>query len=407
MPGAVEMRDALPELSIQGRIGVNSGEVVTGTEERLATGDAVNVAARFEQAAEPGEVLIGSVTLGFVGDAVEVGEERLLELKGKRAPVAAYSLVSVREGVERSHGSRFVGREPELRQLVDAWETTLGSSRCELVTVVGDPGVGKSRLVAEALAQIEARVVRGRCLSYGEGITYWPVVAVVKQLDSFPSDEVAANAIRSLLGESETPVGTDEIAWAAPKPRPTRSTGAFPLALGQRSLVRCDSTQVSRAAPRRTGHMRDISPDGIRRHSQVRRRFADGARDPLTGRSGQLRPAATVPGHLGKFGLPGLAEERDAGGRPSLAASGARPALSSHACGGPSSPSRPTREGSRSVPGRAPIARRSARASGVPGGPGARRERPRTVAAGVPGSDCTHRIRLRERRGRDLNSRSA
>jgi class 3 adenylate cyclase/tetratricopeptide (TPR) repeat protein len=211
---AVEMRDALPEVGVEGRIGVNSGEVVTGTEERLATGDAVNVAARFEQAADPGEVLIGSETLGLVGDAVEVGEERLLELKGKRAPVAAYSLVSVREAAERSHGSRFVGRERELRQLVDAWDKTRGGSRCELVTVVGDPGVGKSRLVAEALAQIEARVVRGRCLSYGEGITYWPVVEVVKQLDSFPSDEVAANAIRSLLGERDAPVGTDEIAWA-------------------------------------------------------------------------------------------------------------------------------------------------------------------------------------------------
>ena len=83
---AVEMRGAFPELGIRGRIGVNTGEVVTGTEERLATGDAVNVAARFEQAAEPGEVLIGAATLGLVGSAVEVGMERLLELKGKSEP---------------------------------------------------------------------------------------------------------------------------------------------------------------------------------------------------------------------------------------------------------------------------------------------------------------------------------
>ena len=73
-------------------------------------------------------------------------------------------------------------------------------ARCELVTVVGDAGVGKSRLVAEALAAVEARVVRGRCLPYGEGITYWPVVEVVKQLAVLPSDPVAAAAIRSLLG---------------------------------------------------------------------------------------------------------------------------------------------------------------------------------------------------------------
>ena len=76
-------------------------------------------------------------------------------------------------------------------------------ARCELVTVVGDAGVGKSRLVAEALDAVEARVVRGRCLPYGEGITYWPVVEVVKQLAVLPSDPAAAAAIRSLLGESD------------------------------------------------------------------------------------------------------------------------------------------------------------------------------------------------------------
>ena len=211
---AVEMRDALPELGVEGRIGVNTGEVLTGTEERLATGDAVNVAARLEQAAEPGEVLIGAETLALVGSAVEVGEERLLGLKGKTEPVAAHPLVSALETPERSHASRFVGRERELQQFVGAWERAVADERCELITVVGDPGVGKSRLVAEALEQIDARVLRGRCLSYGEGITYWPVIEVVKQLRARPDDEHAAMAISSLLGETETLAGTDEIAWA-------------------------------------------------------------------------------------------------------------------------------------------------------------------------------------------------
>jgi hypothetical protein len=211
---AVEMRDALPELGVEGRIGVNTGEVLTGTEERLATGDAVNVAARLEQAAAAGEVLIGAETLAFVGIAVEVGEERLLELKGKSEPVSAFLLVAVNEAAERSHASGFVGRERELQQLAEAWERALAGPRCELVTVVGDPGVGKSRLVAEALARIDAKVVRGRCLSYGDGITYWPVVEVVKQLAALPSDEEAASAIRSLLGEGDVVSGTDEIAWA-------------------------------------------------------------------------------------------------------------------------------------------------------------------------------------------------
>jgi class 3 adenylate cyclase/tetratricopeptide (TPR) repeat protein len=211
---AVEMRAALPELGVEGRIGVNTGEVLTGTEERLATGDAVNVAARLEQAAEPAEVLIGAETLALVGSAVEVGEERRLELKGKSDPVTAHPLASVSEAAERSHASQFVGRERELEQLADAWDRALTGPRCELVTIVGDPGVGKSRLVAEALALIDARVVRGRCLSYGEGITYWPVVEVVKQLHARPDDEQAALAISSLLGETETLAGTDEIAWA-------------------------------------------------------------------------------------------------------------------------------------------------------------------------------------------------
>jgi class 3 adenylate cyclase/tetratricopeptide (TPR) repeat protein len=211
---AVEMRDALPELDVDGRIGVNTGEVLTGSEERLATGDAVNVAARLEQAAEPGEVLIGTQTLALVTAAVEVGEKRLLELKGKSEPVAAHPLVAVREVAERSHASRFVGRVRELQQLVDAWDRALTGPRCELVTVVGDAGIGKSRLVAQALAGVEARVVRGRCLPYGEGITYWPVAEVVKQLAALPADEAAASAIRSLLGEAEVGTSGDEIAWA-------------------------------------------------------------------------------------------------------------------------------------------------------------------------------------------------
>ena len=82
------------------------------------------------------------------------------------------------------------------------------------MTIVGDAGVGKSRLVSEALGSIPAPVVRGRCLSYGEGITYWPVVEVIKQLDALPSDETAANVIRSLLGTSEHLTNSDEIAWA-------------------------------------------------------------------------------------------------------------------------------------------------------------------------------------------------
>jgi class 3 adenylate cyclase len=211
---AIEMREALPELGLQGRIGVMTGEVVTGTDERLATGDAVNVAARLEQAAPPGEVLIGESTLALVREAVEVEPVEPLELKGKAEPIPAYRLLHVGDAPERRHEALFVGREREIETLREAWERVQREQRCELVTLVGDPGVGKSRLAAEFLASIEVTVVRGRCLPYGEGITYWPVVEVLKQLDLLPMDEAAAAAIRSLLGETEAATSAEEIAWA-------------------------------------------------------------------------------------------------------------------------------------------------------------------------------------------------
>jgi predicted ATPase len=208
------MRDALPELGLQGRIGVMTGEVVTGAEEHLATGDAVNVAARLEQAAQPGDVLIGQPTLALVGDAADVEPLEALELKGKADPVPAYRLLQVRDAPERRHGELFVGREVELAILREAWERVRAEQRCELVTVIGDAGVGKSRLAVEALASIDATIVRGRCLPYGEGITYWPVVEVLKQLDLLPADEPAAAAIGSLLGVTEAATTAEEIAWA-------------------------------------------------------------------------------------------------------------------------------------------------------------------------------------------------
>jgi tetratricopeptide (TPR) repeat protein len=128
--------------------------------------------------------------------------------------VAAFRLLAAHAAPERRHDSSFVGRERELALLSEAWQRALVEQRCELVTVVGEPGIGKSRLAAEALASIDARVVRGRCLPYGSGITYWPVVEIVKQLDVLPTDPAAAAAIRSLLGESDDGTSAEEIGWA-------------------------------------------------------------------------------------------------------------------------------------------------------------------------------------------------
>jgi class 3 adenylate cyclase/tetratricopeptide (TPR) repeat protein len=211
---AVEMRDALPDLGVQARIGVNTGEVVTGTEERLATGDAVNVAARLEQAAQPGEILMGEDTLALVRDAAEAEPVEPLELKGKRAPVDAYRLLAVHEAAARRLEAPMIGRTRELDRLRDAFDQAVHDRACQLFTVLGAAGVGKSRLAYEFLQGLEATVVRGRCLVYGEGITYWPVVEVLKQLETLPADPVAAASLRSLLGESDQETSAEEIAWA-------------------------------------------------------------------------------------------------------------------------------------------------------------------------------------------------
>jgi DNA-binding SARP family transcriptional activator/class 3 adenylate cyclase/tetratricopeptide (TPR) repeat protein len=210
---AVELRDAFTALGIEGRIGLNTGEVMTGTEERLAIGDAVNVAARLLQAAAPNEVFVGAPTLELAAGAVEVERVEPLIVKGKREPVPAWRLLAVRS-LEERHEARFVGREGELALIQAAWERAQGEEGCELLTIVGEAGIGKSRLVAEALTALSVRTVQGRCLSYGEGITYWPVVEVLTQLGALPADPAAAAALRSLLRESDEATSAEEIAWA-------------------------------------------------------------------------------------------------------------------------------------------------------------------------------------------------
>ncbi len=214
---ALQMRSALPELGIEGRIGVTTGEVVTGTEERLVTGDAVNVAARLQQAAAPGEILVDEATRRLTREAVEVEAVEPLPLKGKAEPVPAYRLLSVHdaEALVRGRRAPMVGRARELQLLTDAWEQVVAERTCRLFTVLGGAGVGKSRLVAEFLASLDGGlVVRGRCLPYGEGITYWPVIEVVKELPETSLDPVAARTIQAVVGDESAVTSSEEIAWA-------------------------------------------------------------------------------------------------------------------------------------------------------------------------------------------------
>jgi class 3 adenylate cyclase/predicted ATPase len=217
---AAEMRAALPELGVEARLGVNSGEVVTGSADWLATGDPLNTAARLEQAADAGEVLVGAATVALIGAAVEVERVEPVVAKGKAAPLEAYRLVSVRDpaSLQRAFGSVFVGRDRERGLLREAFEHAVSSRACHLFTLLGAAGVGKSRLVAEVLEELDATVVRGRCLSYGEGITYWPAVEAVKPLrpDERELPPPVARPLAALLGGDEE-AAADEIAFAVRK----------------------------------------------------------------------------------------------------------------------------------------------------------------------------------------------
>jgi class 3 adenylate cyclase/predicted ATPase len=221
---AVEMRDALPELGVAARIGLNSGEVVVGTGERLATGDAVNLAARLEQVAAPGEILLGENTLRLVRDAVEAAPTEPLELKGKTERIVAYRLLAVREHAPpfvRRLDAPLVGRDRELRRLQETFAQAVDDSSCQLFTLLGVAGIGKSRLTSEFVGSlVGGTIVRGRCLPYGEGITYWPVVEVMKQLPAATElglDRAAVRAIGQMLGEEEAVSSSEEIAWAVRK----------------------------------------------------------------------------------------------------------------------------------------------------------------------------------------------
>jgi DNA-binding SARP family transcriptional activator len=211
---ALELREALSELGVEARLGVNSGEVVTSLDDALVTGQAVNLAATLQDAARAGEILVGQETLVLAEGAAVVEELEPLEVGGMAEPVPAFRLLAVGERAERSRRSVFVGRSRELELLRDAWRRVVESGHCELVTVVGEPGVGKSRLAAELIAALDATVVTGRCLSYGAEIGYWPVVEVIKQLGARPSDKFAASTLDTLMGESDTATTPDEIAWA-------------------------------------------------------------------------------------------------------------------------------------------------------------------------------------------------
>jgi class 3 adenylate cyclase/tetratricopeptide (TPR) repeat protein len=225
---AVELRRAVAELGVDLRIGVNTGEVVAEEGETLVTGDPVNVAARLEQAASPGEILIGEPTYRLARDAVRVEAIEPVEAKGKSKPVPAWRLLDVLDDAPaftRPIDTPFVGRADELARLVAAFSRCVETGTAQRITVLGVPGIGKSRLARELVQEVagKARITVGRCLAYGEGITYWPLAEIVRAtaghdrdaIARIAGDELVADRVAAVVGVGGAGGTKEETQWAA------------------------------------------------------------------------------------------------------------------------------------------------------------------------------------------------
>lgn len=235
---ALAMREAVDELQLQARIGIEAGEVVVdASESTFATGEAVNLAARLQEAARPGEILVGPTAYRLAAGALVAEDAGPLELKGIQGPLRAWRVVDLRVGPGRPLDRRapLVGRDAELDLLENTFNRSLRDSRAHLFTIYGEAGVGKSRLAREFLDGVErASVLIGRALPYGEGVTYWPLGEMVKAAagisDDDPLEEAfeklreccAEDAVADVLGLAaglmealEGERSPQEIAWAA------------------------------------------------------------------------------------------------------------------------------------------------------------------------------------------------
>jgi class 3 adenylate cyclase len=249
---ALEMQERMAALSaelepvlgspLQIHVGIYTGEVVTGPAsgaEPRASGDVMNVAARLEEAAAPGEILIGDRTRLLARDHVSVEPVGPLALKGKSGRVPAYrvrSLLALPPDGRRLR-ARLVGRQRDLQVLEAALADCQATRRARVVAVTGEPGAGKSRIAREFLGASAggALVLRGRCPSYGEGITYWPLAQALRAAAGIQADDPAERArtrldrlvaretgdaataelLAAAAGLSAAPASPDDIAWAA------------------------------------------------------------------------------------------------------------------------------------------------------------------------------------------------
>jgi len=209
------MRDELAELNsklpvkLAARVGINSGEAVADPgagNQFLVTGDVVNVAARIQQGADVGEVVVGALTEQLTRVAIEYLTHEPIVAKGKPAPLRAFTAVRAKSVVpEQARGlpamrAALVGRDRELKVLLGTIERAKADRAVHIVTLLGEPGVGKSRVVGECLARVRdgSVVLRGRCLPYGAGITYWPLIEILRAQAAIGGTDDRATAVAAL-----------------------------------------------------------------------------------------------------------------------------------------------------------------------------------------------------------------
>ncbi|MGZ4800620.1 MAG: AAA family ATPase, partial [Acidimicrobiia bacterium] len=240
-----------PIRQIEVRIGVATGEVIVVHGQRaaegkgIAWGDILNTAARIESAAPEMGILVGEETYRATAHAIVYAEHASIEAKGKAEPVRVWQALGVHEaaGRGRRREAPLVGRAEELERLLGLWDAVRTDGRPALATVIGDPGLGKSRLLTELAHRVaeDATVLWGKCLSYGEGITYWPVTEIVHAaagilasdnadtataklavlLDRIPTDDAdemrtIASALTNLVGvtaASASEISQAELHW--------------------------------------------------------------------------------------------------------------------------------------------------------------------------------------------------
>ncbi len=209
--------DQVRELGLEARVGIESGEVVVdNADSTFVTGAAVNFAARLQEQAKPGEVLIGPTTHGLTATIVDADEVGPIELKGL-APVPVWRALCAGDGSRLSTlRSPLVGREAELELLSNTFARTVRDRRAHLFTMYGEPGVGKSRVGREFIDGVEgATILTGRCLPYGEGITYWPLAEMVKTVAGISDDDPIEEAFEKLKGCCEDEAVADLLGLAS------------------------------------------------------------------------------------------------------------------------------------------------------------------------------------------------